>query len=165
MGFPSTCKTHDMARLLGVSDRRVRQLVEEKVLVQKARDTFEVAANVHAYVSFRENAASSEAGRHHGLSRERAEMVKTQRALAEIELDERRGRVVEIDDAKEIIGRCLVTVKNKLLGLGAKIAPVANPGQPLLAQQAIYDGVIEALEELSTLENYGHTEQLELAVQ
>lgn len=154
MGFSKTCKTRDLAGLFGISDRRVRQLVQEKVLTQKSRDTFEVAANVHAYIAFREHAVATEAGRYAGLSRERAGLVKVQRELAEVELDERLGNTVLISDAREIISRHLLIVKNKMLGLSARLAPLANPGAPLVAQEVIYSVVVEVLEELSTLETY-----------
>ena len=155
VGFPAKISTKDLARLLGVSVQRINQLAAEGVLAKGGRDQYGTVESVKAYVRFREDAASQEAGRHHGLSRERSQLVRIQRQMAEIELDEKLGNVVLIDDAKAIISRCLLVVKNKLLGLGSKIAPRANPGAPLVAEEAIYAGVVEALTELSTLETYG----------
>jgi hypothetical protein len=160
MGFPAKISTKDLGRVLGISVQRVNQLAAENVLSKSGRDQYETVKSINAYIAFRENAASQEAGRFHGLSRERAQLVKTQRLRAQLELDGRLGQVVEIDAAKAIISRCLLVMKNKLLGLGSKLGPLANPGAPMLAQQVIYDGVVEALEELSTLESYngGRTE-------
>lgn len=155
MGFPAKISTKDLARLLGISVQRVNQLAAENVLSKTARDQFDAAKSVKAFIAFRENAASSEAGRHHGLSKERSGLVRVQRQAAELELAERRGQLVEIDAATEIIGRCLLVVKNKMLGLGSKVAPLIAPASPRVAEQIIYDQTCEILTELSELETYG----------
>ena len=153
------CSTAELAKLLGVTPRRVLQLVTEGVLKKIARDRFEVSVSVQAYVEFIKRTAASEAGRYAGLSRERAGLVKAQREMAEVELDERLGNTVLINDAQEIIARCLVTVKHRLLALGAKLGPLANPGSPTLAREVIYGGIVEVLGELSALETYGRAEE------
>ena len=158
------CSTAELGKLLGITSRRVLQLVGEGVLKKISRDRFEVSVSVQAYVEFVKRAAASEAGRYAGLSRERAGLVKAQREMAEVELDERLGNTVLISDAQAIISRCLLVLKNKLLGLGARLGPLANPGAPTLAQQVIYGGICEVLEELSTLETYGGVEEQPPAV-
>ena len=80
-------------------------------------------------------------------------MVRVQREMAEIERDQVLGNPVLITDAQAIISRYLLVMKNKLLGLGAKLAPLANPAAPLVAQRVIYDGVVKHFDAEAALDS------------
>jgi hypothetical protein len=54
--------TDDLATLLGISVRRVTQLVEKKVLLREARGTFDVCDSVHRFIAHRETVVAQEHG-------------------------------------------------------------------------------------------------------
>ena len=62
MAIPAKCGTDDLATLLGISVRRVTQLVEKKVLLREARGTFDVCDSVHRFIAHRETVVAQEHG-------------------------------------------------------------------------------------------------------
>ena len=53
------CSTAELAKLLGITPRRVLQLVTEGVLKKIARDRFETSTSVQAYVEFIKRATAT----------------------------------------------------------------------------------------------------------
>ena len=62
MAIPAKCGTDDLAALLGVTVRRVTQLVEKKVLLGEARGSFDTCDSVHRFVAHRETVVAKEHG-------------------------------------------------------------------------------------------------------
>jgi hypothetical protein len=62
MAIPAKCGIDDLATLLGISARRVTQLVEKKVLLREARGTFDVCDSVHRFIAHRETVVAQEHG-------------------------------------------------------------------------------------------------------
>jgi putative ABC transport system substrate-binding protein len=60
MAIPAKCGTDDLATLLGISVRRVTQLVEKKVLLGEARGSFDTCDSVHRFVAHRETVVAKE---------------------------------------------------------------------------------------------------------
>src|SRR6478735_2122420 len=121
MGFPAKLSTGDLARLLGITPRRVEQLAADGVLARIAHGQFEAAASVKAYVAFARKAAIDEAGRYAGLPKERAGLVRVQRQLAEMERDRLSGLTVLVEDVEQEVAAVFATVRNHFLGLAAKL--------------------------------------------
>jgi hypothetical protein len=54
MTIPRRCGRDDLSLLLGVSPRRVSQLVQQKVLQQETRGLFNTHDSVHKFIAWRE---------------------------------------------------------------------------------------------------------------
>ena len=122
MAIPAKCGTDDLATLLGISVRRVTQLVEKKVLLREARGTFDVCDSVHRFIAHRETVVAQEHGvGAHGKARadvyvERARMMRLQREKLE-------GNLIPEEDAIEGRTRALAVLKTQFLPLPTKSAP------------------------------------------
>ena len=150
MGFPSKASTADLARLLGITPRRVQQLADDGVLPRVSHGMFEAAASVKAYVAFACRAAVEERGRYAGLPKERAALVKVQRELAELERDRILGLTVLVEDVASEVAAAFSTVRNLFLGLSAKLAPrIIHCKTEGEAKQVIYSEVDSILRELT----------------
>jgi len=151
MGFPAKLSTGDLARLLGITPRRVEQLAADGVLARIAHGQFAAAPSIKAYVAFARKAAIDEAGRYAGLPKERAGLVRVQRQLAEMERDRISGMTVLVEDAAREVTAALVLVRNLFLGLPAKLAPRIIHCKTAAEAKALLQGEIEnILRELSS---------------
>jgi len=85
------------------------------------------------------------------LEAERAKLTRLQARKAELDLAEREGRLVDPDEAFEVVSKIILHSRTRLLALPTKAAPTVH-GCQSIAQTAeeIRKHVYEALEELST---------------
>jgi phage terminase Nu1 subunit (DNA packaging protein) len=152
MGFPSKISGNDLAKLLGVTPRRVAQLVDEGVLARTGRGTFDAAQAIQAYTRFRVRAAGEEAGRYHGLSKERAGLVRAQRELAQIALDRAKREVAPIDALAHMVAAKVGIIKNRFLQLASRTASALDPRDPGRAHAIVYAATVKILSELNSLD-------------
>ena len=152
MAIPAKCGTDDLATLLGISVRRVTQLVEKKVLLREARGTFDVCDSVHRFIAHRETVVAQEHGvGAYGTARadvyvERARMMRLQREKLE-------GNLIPEEDAIEGWTRTLAVLKTQFLALPTKSAPyLVQLKTPAQAQNVLTPLVREILETIATAE-------------
>ena len=142
-----TVSQRQMASALGLSTTRVNELINEKVLI---RDESHLDGRLMLYDSL-ENYFLSKKPTTSGASfwNERALHEKAKRELAELTLAQRRGELCEISQVERELGEVLTDCRNKLLGLGHKLAN-RLAGKTAAVISDIIDGeIIEILEELS----------------
>ena len=81
-------------------------------------------------------------------SRRRKEAANA--AMAEIDLAKRRGELVEVEHIAEIVGDEYSRLRQRLLGLPVKIAPMLDTAETLQERREIIeDAIVECLAELS----------------
>ena len=83
----------ELARLLGITDRRVRQLADEEILTREPEGDYllpEVIAEYYAYKYKTDESVD--------LMKEKALHEKAKRELAELELAKRRNEVHDAED-------------------------------------------------------------------
>ena len=86
----------ELARLLGITDRRVRQLADEEILTREPEGDYllpEVIAEYYAYKYKTDESVD--------LMKEKALHEKTKRELAELELAKRRNEVHDAEDPQQ----------------------------------------------------------------
>lgn len=92
-----------LADFLGLTPRRVRQLLDDGHVVRAADGKdFEFLPSVKAYIAYLQQAAQGKAVSDDGKDKQKAqtELLKIQRDRAQIELDKSRGVLVPIDDVR-----------------------------------------------------------------
>jgi phage terminase Nu1 subunit (DNA packaging protein) len=141
--------TSDLATILGVSSRRVAQLVEEKILIRTARGTFDLGEAVRNYVAYRERriAARLGAGEMH-KARQRYLLARAKNA--EIAAEERIGKLVPADQVETSFVAIAGAVRSHLLAIPAKVAARAGMCKTAVEVKALLQAEItEALSELA----------------
>lgn len=109
----------DLAQLLAITDRRVRQLAEQKTLTRQAEGDFILPEAIAEYYSYKYHTEEEI-----DYMTEKARHEKAKRELAELELQKRRNEVHDAENVKIVMGDMLSNLRSQLLGLPTKMAPV-----------------------------------------
>ena len=109
----------ELARLLGITDRRVRQLADEEILTREAEGDYllpEVIAEYYAYKYKTDESVD--------LMKEKALHEKAKRELAEIQLAQKRREMHDAADVEAVLTEILVNFRNQIRGIPSKMAPL-----------------------------------------
>ena len=139
------CTDKVVADWLALTPKRVKQLRDEGVLIEKKPGLYDLRASVLRYVNY------IRTGNRADLNGERALLTKAKREAADMENDVRRGTLHSSEDIEKGIKTMCLNIRAKLLMLPAKLSP--RLAQMEGNQAEIFDemkrAVDEALEELS----------------
>ncbi len=135
-----------VADWLAVTPRRVRQLRDEGVLVEKAPGLYELKSSVVRYISYLRKGSGNT-----NLNDERAMLMKAKREAAELENEERRGNLHRTEDIEKGLSALCLNMRGRFSGLPAKLS--GELSQMGGNQAGIHDklkaAIDETLEELS----------------
>jgi hypothetical protein len=144
--------TADMAQLLGVSPRRIQQLVAQGVFVREARGLFDGPSTVQSYVAFRERTLITEVGGSGEYGKARLALIKEKIAAAKFDREIRLRDWLPTRGVVAITMGMTVVFKNKLLGIGASTAPsLAAEKSPAKCRAIVDARIFEALTELAKM--------------
>ena len=136
--------TGELAKLLNITQRRVNQLAEEKIITRQPEGDFVLPQAIAEFYSFKFQ--SDEAI---DFMAEKALHEKAKRELAELELQKRRNEVHDAADVELVMTDMLTNLRSQLLGLPAKMAPqLANRDKDYI-DQTLTDEIHARLTEIS----------------
>lgn len=143
------CSTSELAEILGLTDRRVRQLEQAGIISKLARGKFDLAASVQQYIAWLK-ANSAESDEELDLKKEKTLLTRVNRQKVELELQIMRGELHRSEDVRRVMNDMLGAFRARCLAIPSKMAPRLQ-GQTDLAviQDTIKKEVYEALTELS----------------
>lgn len=120
----TTVSLSELAVVLGITSKQVRNLVEDGIIVQNEKNTYPLAKNVQAYLNFRSNKMPSEADIKFETARRGAELkLKAAKAdRAKLEADELKGTMHRAEDVKTITENILYSVRNGLTAMPGRLA-------------------------------------------
>ena len=152
-----------VAKVLGISSRRVQQLTEDGIFEKERRGQYDIAKTVQAFVSYKTGESKLEKkAREGGYDAERTLLTRTKRMIEENKLKIMNGELHRSDTVKSVMNRMLNNFKSKLQALPLKVLGETN----LLAiQDTLLDEVNECLTELSEYDpNMFHDESDDIVV-
>lgn len=136
--------TGELAKLLNITQRRVNQLAEEKIITRQPEGDFVLPEAIAEFYSFKFQ--SDEAI---DFMAEKALHEKAKRELAELELQKRRNEVHDAADVELVMTDMLTNLRSQLLGLSAKMAvQLANRDKDYI-DQTLTDEIHARLTEIS----------------
>jgi len=148
-----------IAKLFSITERRVHQLVQERVLPKASRGNYELVSCVQGYIKYlRERSLGSVDldENNPNIANERARLIKMQADKLAMEIDEEKGRLLDADKATRAWDNLIARCRAVLLGIPNKLAnQVVAINNPEEVAQLLKKAIYEALEELSTTENIG----------
>ena len=151
--YKQTVTGSELATLLGLSDRRIQQLVKENVIRKAKRNTFVVIDAVQDYVNYQAGKNLGNYSKGENYQEEKARLTKLQADKAELEVESMSANLVPADDVSRHWYQIITDCKNRLLTVPSKAAPiVAAETEAGMVQDIIDDLMREALEELSEYE-------------
>ncbi len=114
----------ELAQILGISDRRIRQLSEEGFF-QRGETTkkYNLGKSVQEYIRYKVEAETGDS-KSVDYDKERAKHEKTKGEIAKLRLRKLRGELHEAADVADLVGGMLVEFRGRVLALPPKLAPM-----------------------------------------
>ncbi|MFR4350563.1 MAG: DNA-packaging protein [Roseburia sp.] len=145
----------ELAAILGISDRRIRQLREEYGLFERGITSGKKIKNyclekcVPEYINYKLEAETTQ-GKTIEREKEQAEHEQIKKKISILKLRKMRRELHNAEDVEEFLTNMLMNFRNKLLTIPQKIAPlVVGEDDVNEILSLIEKEVFETLEELS----------------
>jgi phage terminase Nu1 subunit (DNA packaging protein) len=140
----------DLAAILGMSPRRIRQLTDEqKVFVKNAEGRYDVAQCVQSYINFKVSAETSR-GNDLDYWGEKAKHENTKRKMSDMQLARMKRESFDAADVEEAWAVLVLAFKDELESLPHKLAPLLVGIEDMAEADRIIEAEINsALEVLS----------------
>lgn len=109
-----------LAQFLGVTARRVQQLVKKEILPAPRRRQYDLHKAARAYIRYLQET------RHQGersYTEEKTRLTKEQADEKQLKNELLRGLLIPADQVREVWAGHIISAKTKLLGLPAKLGP------------------------------------------
>ncbi len=149
------CSTEEISSVLGMTPQWVRKLSKEGVIPQVTRGKFDLLSTVKRYIGYlkesqKEPISSDQKKMKARKLKAETEEREARAKLAEIQLDEKAGKLISREDViKEWSGRC-VEVKAALLGLPQEIGFIFPDSEyRYMIEERVEQFVYETLERYS----------------
>lgn len=147
--------TTELACVLGISGRRVRQLAEDGQLEKLGAGKFNLADSVQAYQKFLSRVVPNEEDAKIEKSRRKAEVtLKASKAeIARLELQELKGKLHRAEDIEAITSDLVYSIRGALMAIPGRLAvDVVGAGSAVEASEIIRAEIYKVMEELSRYE-------------
>jgi len=147
--FKNPVRLEEVAdRLFLMSPRRYRQLVKERGFPPVVRGMIDFLPAVQAVIRYYHDLAASPGSL--SLMEERARLTKLLADKRQIEIQEKLGKLVDADVAREKWAQVLQSIRNKLLQIPGRLAPVVLGCETPEEVKQITERIIaEVMEDLS----------------
>ena len=128
-----------IAKLLGVSPRRLTQLVAEGIAIRVARGRYDLTKTVQNFIRYLKAQTPERGSKRYD---DQTALLATRREMAEIELGERRGDLLAREAVESVFVETLVLMTQRLDGLGGRLAmDLAGESNPAKIRRLISDEV------------------------
>lgn len=132
-----------VAQWLGLTERRIRQMRDAGIIREAKPGLYDMKPTVQAYLAYLRNNTGD-------LNQQRAELTKTKKELAKLELDERKGDLHRTEDIEQALATMLMNFRTKVMSMPAKLAKtLASMSDNAEIYDLLKKETDEALDELS----------------
>lgn len=133
--------SQSLAKVLGISPQRVRQLVADGILKREDNQRYKLVENVQQYFHYKSKDKIADFDKEHTL------LEKAKRETAELELAVKKKKLHRTEDIEMLLGGMLVVFKRTMLAIPHKVAKQCE-GKPTaeisrILTKEINDGLIE----------------------
>lgn len=144
-----------VARLLDLTERRVRQLKDAGVIEEYKgmAGLYDLTPTVHAYVNYLRK-RNPESEDNIDYNTERAKLIRAKRLNEEYDLGVKEGSLHTSADVETAMVNMLLNFKTRLMSLPSKLSPVlSKKTDKAEIHRILKDSVDEALNELADFNN------------
>lgn len=151
--MPTSYPVSTIAKLFGLTERRVQQLARDGIIPKPEKNQYELIGCVRSYINYLQQRAFGKGAAPQDTHFERARLLKAQADMAEIELAERTGLLVTVERIEADWVQMVTACRAKLLGIPTKTAyQIANLKDPEEVEKFLKRTIHEALLELANYE-------------
>ncbi|SFP10649.1 hypothetical protein [Salibacterium halotolerans] len=145
--------TAEISEILGLSKRRIQQLVQEKALVRVSHGKFDLPSSINSYFEYKMEKMQTEDDL--DKNKEAAKWTRAKREKTELEVKIMRGELHRGKDVERVMSDMLGAFRARLLSFPSKYAPqVLGKTEIPPIKEKLKDGIYEALNELSEYDPY-----------
>lgn len=138
--------------LLGVTDRRVRQLADEGIFLKVSNGRYILADSIKSYITMlkvQNDINNSEDGDGIDLEKEKAIHERIKRQQSELKLALMKGEMHKSDNVKKVMIDMLTSFRTRILNLPSKVAPMlVARNEAGFIKDMLMKEVVEVLNEL-----------------
>ena len=143
-------KATELAKLLGITDRHLRNLANEGVIKKTEKGKYLLLESVRGYIEYIESKNDVDLNLKDEKIKEEIKRIKKETELKGLKIKELKNQLHSANIIEKVMTSSLVNLKGRLLSLSNRLAPqliaLDNLGE---IQEVIQDSIVEALEELS----------------
>ena len=138
-----------IARFLDLSERRVRQLREQNIIVEVRPGLYDLIDTNHRYINYlRKRNPESETAVDYNT--ERALLVRAKRKSEEYDLQLKENQLHRSEDVEMIVSNMLINFRSRLMAIPSKLSPIlAKKTDKTEIFKIMKTQIDEALNELS----------------
>lgn len=138
--------------MFGVSDRRIRQMAEEGIVVRAAKGRYKLVDSIKNYLLTMKLAAEGVgidlADGEINLEEEKGLHERVKRHISELKLQIMKGGLHKAQDVEIVMTDMLVAFKTRMMNIPSKVAPILENRDTAFIKDRLTSEVIEALNEL-----------------
>jgi phage terminase Nu1 subunit (DNA packaging protein) len=148
--------TDELAEILQISSRRIRQLVLDGVLPREKRGRYDIAESSKCYIAFlqrpevsQRRAAALGLSGTKKITASRQQLIQCQAERQQLRLEQERGVLIPIDVFRREVGKAFRVVRDNLLRLPAQLAPQLVGESLVIVHERLDAGIRRVLTALS----------------
>jgi len=144
-----------IARILDLSERRIRQLKEKNIIKEYngVPGLYDLIPTNHSYINYLRN-RNPESEENIDYNTERAKLVRAKRKDVEYDLGVKEGQLHTSADIEAVMENMLLNFKSRLLALPSKLSPaLSKKTDKAEIHRILKDSIDEALNELANFDN------------
>lgn len=140
--------TAEICEIMGLSSRRIQQLVDEKAIVRASHGKYDLVASVRAYVEYSKEKMISDDEDLNKL-KEDTLWTRARRKKTEAELGIILGLLHRSGDVENIMNSMMMAFRSQLLSFSSRLAPKVQGKKDLIEiQEIVKDEVGDLMNEL-----------------
>lgn len=137
-----------VATWLDLTESRVRQLRQQKIITEYKPGLFDLKVVTHEYINYLRKNSQPEGSVDYNA--ERAKLMRAKRENQELELRLRKNELHEAEEIEKVMTDTLIKFKTRLMAIPAKLSPkLAKKKDQTEIFKLIKAAIDEALEELA----------------
>jgi transcriptional regulator, merR family len=143
-------KATELAKLLGITDRHLRNLANEGVIKKTEKGKYLLLESVRGYIEYIESKNDVDLNLKDEKIKEEIKRIKKDVELKDLKIKETKNQLHLASIVEKVMTDMLMNIKGKLLSISSKVAPAVIAADNLgEIQDVIQDEIFEVLEELS----------------
>ena len=142
-----------LGNIFGVTDRRIRQMAEEGIVVRASKGRYKLVDSLKNYLLTlkltAEGVGVELTDGEINIDEEKALHERVKRHISELKLQVMKGSLHEAKDVERVMMDMLAAFKTKIMGIPSKTAPVLENRDAVYIKDHLTKEVVEALSELA----------------
>ncbi|GGG32869.1 hypothetical protein GCM10007425_29410 [Lysinibacillus alkalisoli] len=140
--------TNELCEIMGLSSRRIQQLVDEKAVVRASHGKYDLPATFKAYLEYEKEKVIADDPDLDKL-REETLWTRARRKKTEAELGIITGKLHRAGDVESIMNAMMMSFRSQLLSFASRLAPKVQGKKDLVEiQELVKDEVEDLMNEL-----------------